>query len=34
MLKGHVTGEYFEGLWMDIGTPTRLEILEKHLLSK
>ena len=33
MLKGHVTGEYFEGLWMDIGTPTRLEIFEKHLLT-
>jgi MurNAc alpha-1-phosphate uridylyltransferase len=33
MLHGRVTGEYFDGFWMDIGTPARLEILEKHLLA-
>jgi MurNAc alpha-1-phosphate uridylyltransferase len=26
-----VTGEYFSGQWMDIGTPERLELLDKQL---
>ena len=33
MQEGRVTGEFFDGFWMDIGTPTRLEILEKRLLT-
>lgn len=30
--RGEVTGEAFEGLWMDIGTPARLDELRKLLM--
>jgi N-acetyl-alpha-D-muramate 1-phosphate uridylyltransferase len=33
MLSDKVTGELFEGLWMDIGTPSRLEELNSRLLK-
>lgn len=33
MLNNHVTGEYFGGFWMDIGTPARLETFEKQLIT-
>jgi N-acetyl-alpha-D-muramate 1-phosphate uridylyltransferase len=33
MLSNKVTGELFEGLWMDIGTPARLEELNSRLLN-
>ncbi len=29
--KGSVTGEYFPGQWIDVGTPERLAILDKQL---
>lgn len=31
MAEKRVTGELFEGFWMDIGTPERLQALENHL---
>jgi MurNAc alpha-1-phosphate uridylyltransferase len=31
MARGLVTGEHHRGLWMDIGTPLRLEALERAL---
>ncbi|MGH8662534.1 MAG: N-acetylmuramate alpha-1-phosphate uridylyltransferase MurU [Burkholderiales bacterium] len=34
MARGLVTGEHFRGLWMDIGTPLRLEALERALAAK
>ena len=30
MSKQRVTGQVFEGFWMDIGTPKRLQTLENH----
>lgn len=30
---GRVTGEYFSGLWMDIGTPERLDQLHQQLVA-
>jgi N-acetyl-alpha-D-muramate 1-phosphate uridylyltransferase len=33
MLGNKVSGELFEGLWLDIGTPTRLEELNSRLAS-
>lgn len=32
MLAGKVSGEHFEGFWMDIGTPERLHALHAHYL--
>ena len=34
MLEKRVTGQVFEGFWMDIGTPERLDTLEQHYLSR
>jgi NDP-sugar pyrophosphorylase family protein len=31
MLSNKVSGELFEGLWLDIGTPSRLEELNTRL---
>lgn len=31
MAKGLVTGEHYQGVWHDIGTPERLAILDKQL---
>lgn len=31
---GKVTGEYYPGDWLDIGTPERLRVLQQHLLEK
>ena len=31
MAKGLVTGEYYQGVWHDIGTPERLSFLDKQL---
>ena len=31
MQQGHVTGEYYQGVWHDIGTPERLSELELYL---
>jgi MurNAc alpha-1-phosphate uridylyltransferase len=31
---GRVSGEYHRGLWMDIGTPQRLDELDKQLRAK
>jgi MurNAc alpha-1-phosphate uridylyltransferase len=31
MNKGLVTGQYHQGLWHDIGTPERLNALDKQL---
>ena len=33
MERGLVSGEYFSGLWMDIGTPQRLSQLEQLILQ-
>ncbi len=33
MKKGLVTGELFEGEWLDIGTPQRLELLNAQLFN-
>jgi len=33
MKEGKVTGELFEGEWLDIGTPQRLELLNAQLLN-
>lgn len=34
MLEKRVTGQVFNGFWMDIGTPERLKTLEQHYLSR
>jgi len=34
MLDGQVTGEYFQGIWHDIGTPERLTALDLLLQSQ
>ena len=34
MARGLVTGEHHRGLWMDIGTPARLEALERALSAR
>jgi len=34
MARGLVTGEHHRGLWMDIGTPLRLEALERALEAR
>jgi MurNAc alpha-1-phosphate uridylyltransferase len=34
MARGLVTGEHHRGLWMDIGTPARLETLERALSAR
>lgn len=34
MDKGRVSGEYFAGEWRDIGTPKRLEALDRDLRAK
>ncbi len=31
MLQQRVTGQFFDGFWMDIGTPERLHAFENHL---
>jgi len=31
MAKGLVTGEYYQGVWHDIGTPDRLAFLDNQL---
>jgi N-acetyl-alpha-D-muramate 1-phosphate uridylyltransferase len=33
MLNKRVSGEYFKGFWMDIGTPERLEALHNHYIQ-
>jgi MurNAc alpha-1-phosphate uridylyltransferase len=33
MLKQRVTGQLFDGFWMDIGTPERLQVLENHFFA-
>jgi MurNAc alpha-1-phosphate uridylyltransferase len=33
MQAGKVSGEYFSGQWIDVGTPERLELLNKQLKS-
>ena len=33
MLEGKVSGEHFSGQWVDVGTPQRLEALDKQLRS-
>ncbi len=32
MPMGQVTGEYYAGYWLDVGTPERLQLLERYLL--
>ena len=34
MQEGKVSGEYFSGQWVDVGTPERLELLDKQLRSQ
>ena len=34
MARGLVTGEHHRGLWMDIGTPARLDALERALSAR
>ena len=34
MKEGRVTGELYEGEWLDIGTPERLELLNAQLLNR
>ncbi len=34
MREGRVTGELFEGEWLDIGTPERLELLNAQLINQ
>ncbi|MDH5479793.1 MAG: nucleotidyltransferase family protein [Nitrosomonas sp.] len=34
MLEKKVSGEYFSGLWMDIGTPERLALLHRRLTNQ
>ncbi len=31
--RGRVSGEHYSGLWFDIGTPKRLELLDRQLLA-
>ncbi|MFK5984945.1 MAG: nucleotidyltransferase family protein [Pseudomonadota bacterium] len=33
MLTGHVSGELYQGLWTDVGTPERLQQLENQLTA-
>lgn len=33
MREKRITGELFDGFWMDIGTPERLKVLENYLLK-
>jgi len=34
MKEGKVTGELYEGEWLDIGTPERLELLNAELMNR
>jgi MurNAc alpha-1-phosphate uridylyltransferase len=34
MKEGKVTGELYEGAWLDIGTPERLELLNAQLMNQ
>ncbi|TET90216.1 MAG: nucleotidyltransferase family protein [Sulfurovum sp.] len=34
MKEGNVTGELYEGEWLDIGTPERLELLNAQLINR
>ncbi|MCG7756196.1 MAG: nucleotidyltransferase family protein, partial [Nitrosomonas sp.] len=34
MAEGKISGEYFSGQWVDVGTPQRLEWLDKQLQSR
>ncbi len=34
MQAGKVSGEYFSGQWVDVGTPERLELLDQQLKSQ
>ena len=34
MQAGKVSGEYFSGQWVDVGTPKRLELLDQQLKSQ
>jgi len=34
MKEGKVTGELYEGEWLDIGTPERLEFLNAELMNR
>lgn len=34
MQEEKVSGEYFSGQWVDVGTPERLELLDKQLRSQ
>lgn len=34
MQAGKISGEYFSGQWVDVGTPERLELLDKQLKSQ
>jgi MurNAc alpha-1-phosphate uridylyltransferase len=34
MKEGRVTGELYEGEWLDIGTPERLELLNAQLINR
>lgn len=33
MVQGLISGEKFDGFWMDIGTPERLQVLERHITA-
>lgn len=33
MALGKVSGEHYPGLWMDVGTPERLHLLNDHLTA-
>lgn len=32
--QGRVTGEYFSGYWLDVGTPERLAQLERYIINE
>ncbi|MDO9312872.1 MAG: nucleotidyltransferase family protein, partial [Nitrosomonas sp.] len=34
MQAGKISGEYFSGQWVDVGTPERLGLLDKQLKSQ
>jgi MurNAc alpha-1-phosphate uridylyltransferase len=34
MENGAVTGEYYNGYWLDVGTPERLQALEQHVQNQ